>query len=224
MRKGQLDASETRVPARFVIADISGYTVVLAGVELEHAQDIIADVMDTMVKRLRPRWREALMNAAPCRKVCGVMDASAYSPNIDAVEFGRYPGSFIELGLAGPHPPIPISPIIRRSASARAAARQAAASRRVIKGKGAAMNNRSANVASTIPFDTKKLDDLLEQAGIDVLIATSKHNVGYLLGGYRFFFFRTTDAIGINRYLPVLIYAKGHALLIGVHWQQARGL
>ena len=73
------------------------------------------------------------------------------------------------------------------------------------------MNIRSANLASTIPFDTKKLDDLLEQAGIDVLIATSKHNVGYLLGGYRFFFFETMDAIGINRYLPVFIYAKGHA-------------
>jgi Xaa-Pro aminopeptidase len=73
------------------------------------------------------------------------------------------------------------------------------------------MNIRSANLASTIPFDTKYLDDLLEQAGIDVLIATSKHNVGYLLGGYRFFFFETMDAIGINRYLPVFIYAKGHA-------------
>ena len=62
-----------------------------------------------------------------------------------------------------------------------------------------------------IPFDAAKLDDLLEQAGIDVLIATSKHNVGYLLGGYRFFFFETMDAIGLNRYLPVFIYAKGHA-------------
>ena len=73
------------------------------------------------------------------------------------------------------------------------------------------MNIRPANVASTIPFDAKRLDDLLEQAGIDVLISTSKHNVGYLLGGYRFFFFETMDAIGINRYLPVFIYAKGHA-------------
>jgi hypothetical protein len=35
--------------ACFVIADISAYTGFLAGVELEHAQDIIADVMDTMV-------------------------------------------------------------------------------------------------------------------------------------------------------------------------------
>ena len=73
------------------------------------------------------------------------------------------------------------------------------------------MNIRSANLASTIPFDTKKLDDLLEAAGIDVLIATSKHNVGYLLGGYRFFFFETMDAIGINRYLPAFIYARGQA-------------
>jgi Xaa-Pro aminopeptidase len=71
------------------------------------------------------------------------------------------------------------------------------------------MNIRSADLASTIPFDTKKLDDLMEAAGLDILIATSKHNVGYLLGGYRFFFFETMDAIGINRYLPVLVYAKG---------------
>ncbi len=46
-------------PACFVIADISGYTGFLAGVELEHAQDIIADVMDTMVRRLRPPFRLA---------------------------------------------------------------------------------------------------------------------------------------------------------------------
>jgi Xaa-Pro aminopeptidase len=71
------------------------------------------------------------------------------------------------------------------------------------------MNIRSADLASTIPFDTKKLDDLMEAAGLDVLIVTSKHNVGYLLGGYRFFFFETMDAIGINRYLPVFVYAKG---------------
>ena len=73
------------------------------------------------------------------------------------------------------------------------------------------MNIRSANLASNIPFDSARLDVLLEQAGIDLLIATSKHNVGYLLGGYRFFFFETMDAIGLNRYLPVFIYAKGQA-------------
>ena len=73
------------------------------------------------------------------------------------------------------------------------------------------MNISSSSLASAVPFDSVKLDDLLERAGIDVLIVTSKHNVGYLLGGYRFFFFETMDAIGLNRYLPVFIYAKGQA-------------
>jgi hypothetical protein len=45
--------------ASFVIADISGYTSFLAGVELDHAQDIIADVMDTVVRCLRPPFRLA---------------------------------------------------------------------------------------------------------------------------------------------------------------------
>ena len=36
-----------------------------------------------------------------------------------------------------------------------------------------------------LPFDAARLDALLEEAGIDVLIATSKHNIQYLLGGYR---------------------------------------
>ena len=40
--------------AYFAVADISGYTSFLAGVELDHAQDIIADFMDTVVKGLRP--------------------------------------------------------------------------------------------------------------------------------------------------------------------------
>jgi len=73
------------------------------------------------------------------------------------------------------------------------------------------MNVHQTNVSSNIPFDSKRLDELMEQAGIDVLIATSKHNTGYLLGGYRFFFFETMDAIGLNRYMPVFIYARGQA-------------
>jgi len=59
------------------------------------------------------------------------------------------------------------------------------------------------------PFDTARLDALLDDAGIDVLLATSKHNVQYLLGGYRSFFFEVIDAIGISRYLPVFVYVKG---------------
>jgi uncharacterized protein YndB with AHSA1/START domain len=45
--------------ACFAIADISGYTNFLAAVELDHAQDIIADFMDTVVKALRPPFRLA---------------------------------------------------------------------------------------------------------------------------------------------------------------------
>ncbi len=61
-----------------------------------------------------------------------------------------------------------------------------------------------------IPFDAGRLDALLEEAGIDALIVTSKHNIQYLLGGYRFFFFDHFDAIGVSRYLPILVYVKGH--------------
>jgi Xaa-Pro aminopeptidase len=60
-----------------------------------------------------------------------------------------------------------------------------------------------------IPFDAAKLDRLMEQTGIDVLIATSKHNVQYLLDAERAIFFDYMDAIGISRYLPVFVYPKG---------------
>jgi Xaa-Pro aminopeptidase len=63
--------------------------------------------------------------------------------------------------------------------------------------------------ARSLPFDQAKLDGLMDKAGIDVLLVTSKHNVQYLLGGYRFFFFDFMDAIGVSRYLPVMIYRKG---------------
>jgi Xaa-Pro aminopeptidase len=69
-----------------------------------------------------------------------------------------------------------------------------------------------------IPFDHARVDRLMEEAGIDVLVATSKHNVQYLLGGYKFIFFAAMDAIGHSRYLPVVIYEKGrpeHAAYIG---------
>jgi Xaa-Pro aminopeptidase len=59
------------------------------------------------------------------------------------------------------------------------------------------------------PFDAVQLDQLMDQAGLDVLIATSKHNVQYLLGGHRSFFFDNMDAIGISRYLPAFAYPKG---------------
>ena len=59
------------------------------------------------------------------------------------------------------------------------------------------------------PFDTARLDALMGDADIDVLLASSPHNVRYLLGGYRFFFFHTFDAFGVSRYLPILVYLRG---------------
>lgn len=61
----------------------------------------------------------------------------------------------------------------------------------------------------TIPFDAEKLDNLMDAEGVDLLVASSKHNVQYLLGGYRFFFFDAMDAIGLSRYLPLLVYPRG---------------
>ena len=63
--------------------------------------------------------------------------------------------------------------------------------------------------ASRIPFDSGPLDRLMDEAGIDVLLATSKHNVQYLLGGHRAFFFDYMDAMGLSRYLPIMLYPKG---------------
>src|SRR6188508_1139286 len=72
------------------------------------------------------------------------------------------------------------------------------------------MNIKSqASAVSAIPFDAEKLDRLMDAAGLDILVATSKHNVQYLLGGYKFIFFAAMDAIGHSRYLPVVIYEKG---------------
>ena len=49
----------TAQPACFLIADISGYTGYLADVELDHAQDILADLIGAVVTALRPTFRLA---------------------------------------------------------------------------------------------------------------------------------------------------------------------
>jgi Xaa-Pro aminopeptidase len=52
----------------------------------------------------------------------------------------------------------------------------------------------------------------MEEAGLDALLATSKHSIQYLLGGYRFFFYDYMDAHGLSRYLPIFIYVRGRPL------------
>jgi Xaa-Pro aminopeptidase len=61
------------------------------------------------------------------------------------------------------------------------------------------------------PPDLDRIDRLMEAAGLDVLLCSSKHNVQYLLGGYRFIFFAAMDAIGHSRYLPIVAYRRGKA-------------
>ena len=63
--------------------------------------------------------------------------------------------------------------------------------------------------AAPLPFDGARLDALLDEAGMDAVVVCSKHNIQYLFGGYRFFFFDHFDAIGVSRYLPLLLYVKG---------------
>lgn len=73
-------------------------------------------------------------------------------------------------------------------------------------------------------FDCTRLDRLMDDAGLDVILATSRHNVQYLLGGYRCFFFESIEAIGTSRYLPILVYPKARpedALYIGSVMEKA---
>ncbi len=75
--------------ACFVIADISGYTSFLAGVELDHAHDIIADVMDTVVRCLRPPFRLAKFegDAAFFYAVTDKVDGSLLQDAIESAYF-----------------------------------------------------------------------------------------------------------------------------------------
>src|SRR5580698_3692215 len=76
---------------------------------------------------------------------------------------------------------------------------------------------------NTAPFDTARLDTLMDEAGIDILLATSKHNVQYLLGGHRAFFFESMDAMGLSRYLPVFVYPRGEPQKAGFFGHRMEG-
>ena len=65
--------------------DISGYTSYLAGVELDHAQDILADLTDAVVRALRPTFRLAKLegDAAFAYVVTDAIDASILQDTIE---------------------------------------------------------------------------------------------------------------------------------------------
>lgn len=75
--------------ACLVIADISGYTRYLAGVELDHAQDVLADLITTVVKSFRPRFRLAKLegDAAFVYAPVGSIDGSILMDKIEGCYF-----------------------------------------------------------------------------------------------------------------------------------------
>jgi uncharacterized protein YndB with AHSA1/START domain len=84
---GWLMAAE---PACLLIADISGYTGYLAGVELDHAQDILADLMGAIVSALRPGFRLAKLegDAAFTFAVTEEVDGSLLLDAVERCYFG----------------------------------------------------------------------------------------------------------------------------------------
>ncbi len=77
-------------PACFLIADISGYTGYLADVELEHAQDILADLVGAVVSALRPNFRLAKLegDAAFTYMIGPSIDGSMLLDTIERCYFG----------------------------------------------------------------------------------------------------------------------------------------
>jgi hypothetical protein len=77
-------------PTWLLIADISGYTSYLAAVELDHAQDILADLIGTVVTSLRPGFRLAKLegDAAFVAAPAGKLDGSLLLDTIERCYFG----------------------------------------------------------------------------------------------------------------------------------------
>jgi hypothetical protein len=76
-------------PACLVIADIAGYTGYLAGTELDHAQDILADLMGTVVNALRPTFRLAKLegDAAFVYALTPAVDGSQLQDTVERCYF-----------------------------------------------------------------------------------------------------------------------------------------
>lgn len=55
-----------------------------------------------------------------------------------------------------------------------------------------------------IPFDAPKLNRLMEEADLSLVLASSRHNIRYLTGGYYYHFHANSTRMGRSRYLPFL--------------------
>ena len=76
--------------ACLLVTDISGYTGYLAAVELDHAQAILADLMNTIIRALRPAFRLAKLegDAAFMYAIAEKLDGSLLLDTIERCYFG----------------------------------------------------------------------------------------------------------------------------------------
>lgn len=54
------------------------------------------------------------------------------------------------------------------------------------------------------PFDLGKLRQLMVASGLDLVVATSRHNVRYLSGGYYYHFHENSTRMASSQYLPIV--------------------
>lgn len=60
-----------------------------------------------------------------------------------------------------------------------------------------------------VPFDRAKLQHLMDEAGMDLLLASSRHNVRYLTGGYVYHFHERGQRMGSSQYLAFAGVPRG---------------
>src|SRR3954465_3772557 len=87
VRRGPMLSAQ---PTCFLIAYISGYTGYLADVELDHAQDILADLMGAVVTALRPGFRLAKLEGDAAFTYASIekLDGSTLLDTIERCYFG----------------------------------------------------------------------------------------------------------------------------------------
>ena len=59
------------------------------------------------------------------------------------------------------------------------------------------------------PFDSAKLQHLMDEAGMDLVLASSRHNVRYLTGGYVYHFHEGDRPMGSSQYLAFAGVPRG---------------
>lgn len=73
------------------------------------------------------------------------------------------------------------------------------------------MTKTAAHTAEKPPFDRARMDELMEAAAVDLVVASSPHNTRYLLGGYRHHFHERMPAGNRSSYLSVVGYPRERA-------------